>query len=167
MEYTKLILSEFPTHIAKTDNTTKVNKFWKINSQGIYNGAIHRFTRAIVIKNMHTYIFDQLSKQDLQRITDPVILKLDIYIPINYATVRLTKKGISWKPPAEDYQATNDEDNVSWIWNKCIKDCLTLLDVWPDDNLMHCRGTSSQVHFIDDLNNRKIEISFIKVNDNG
>lgn len=159
----KLILKEFPTHIAKTNNITKVNKMWKINSQGIYNGAIHRFTRAIVINNMHTYIFDQLNPQDLQHITDPVILQLDIYIPINYATVRMTKKGVSWKPPAVDYKPTVDEDNISWIWNKCIKDCLTLLNVWPDDNIMHCRGTHSQVHFIDDLKDRRIEISFKNV----
>ncbi len=163
MNLNKLILKQFPTHVAKTNNTTKANKLWKINSQGIYNGLINRFTRAIVVTNIHTYIFEQLSNQDLQLITQPVILQLDIYIPINYDTVRMTKKGISWKLPKKDYQARNDEDNISWIWNKCIKDCLTILDVWEDDNIMHCRGTHSQVHFIDKLDDRKIEISFKQI----
>jgi Holliday junction resolvase RusA-like endonuclease len=154
-----LVLKQFPTHIAKTDNKVKVNKFWKINSQGIYNGSIQRFTRAIVVNNMHKYIIDQLESQELPKIVDPVQLVLRIYIPINYSNVRRTSKGISWKPPEPGYVPTNDEDNISWIWNKCIKDCLTKLEVWEDDTIEYCVGTDSAVIFIDDLEDRKIEIS--------
>lgn len=159
-----LILNQFPTHIAKTNNKVKENKYWKINSQGIYNGAIKQFTRAIVINNIHDYIIQELSKQELPTITEPVQLKLNIYIPINYSDIRRKKAGtISWSKPDEDYKPSNDEDNISWIWNKCIKDCLTKLGVWKDDNLSYCRGTSSLVHFVEDIEDRKIEISFISI----
>lgn len=156
-----LILNNFPTHIAKTNNKVAPNKYWKINSQGIYNGAVQRFTRAIIVENMHKYIIEQLSSQELPKIDSPVQLKLDVYIPINYATVRRKKDGtISWKEPKEDYEPTNDEDNITWIWTKTIKDCLTHLKVWKDDNLMYCRGTDSMVHFVDSLDEMKIEINF-------
>ena len=61
----KIILEKFPTHVAKTDNKVAPNKYWKINSQGVYNGAIQRFTRAIIIKNMHEYIISQFANHKL------------------------------------------------------------------------------------------------------
>lgn len=154
-----LILKEFPTHIAKTNNKVKENKFWKINSQGIYNGSITRFTRAIVINNMHEYIINELKNQKLPKVNKPVQLQLDIYIPINYSDVRRKKSGeISWKKPKDNYEPTNDEDNISWIWTKSIKDCLSKLKVWEDDTMYWCRGTDSMIYFVDDIKDRKIEI---------
>ena len=164
MKDTNLILKEFPTHVPKTNNKIKANKYWKINSQSIYNGAIQRFTRAIVVNNIHSYILEQLKTQQLPKIDRPIQLQLDIYIPINYANIRRNKDGeISWKIPKDDYEPTNDEDNISWIWNKCIKDCLTKLKVWEDDTMYWCRGTSSLIYFVDNINDRRIEISFKQV----
>lgn len=160
-----LILNKFPTHVAKTKNKIEANKYWKINSQGIYNGAIGRFQRNIVVGNMHKYIIDELSSQEIPKITSSVQLQLDIFIPVNYSDVRRVPSTgiISWKPPKEDYLPINDEDNIRWIWEKCIKDSLTKLKVWPDDNLQYCRGTNSMVHFVKTLDERRIEIDFIKL----
>lgn len=159
-----LVLDKFPTHVPKTNNKIKPNKWWKINSQGIYNSSIQKFTRGIVVDNIHNYIISELDKQELPIIDSPIQLVLRIYIPINYGDIRRKKDGtISWKEPTEDYQASNDEDNISWIWNKCIKDCLTKLKVWEDDNLMYCRGTDSLVIFVEDIEDRKIEINFKKI----
>jgi Holliday junction resolvase RusA-like endonuclease len=58
---------------------------------------------------------------------------------------------------------SNDEDNIRWIWEKCIKDCLTHLRVWPDDNMYWCRGTNSTVYFCETLEDRKIEITLIEL----
>jgi len=156
-----LILNKFPTHVAKTDNKYKVNTYWKINSQGIYNSTIQKFTRGIVMDNIHKYIIGELSAQELPKITGTVQLVLRIYIPINYSTVRRNASGItSWSKPPKGYLPNNDEDNIRWIWEKSIKDCLTKLGVWEDDNLTFCRGTDSLVHFVEELDDRRIEISF-------
>lgn len=156
-----LILNKFPTHIAKTNNKTKPNKYWKINSQAIYSGVIGRFQRAIIVNNLHKYIIDKLSQQELPIITSPVQLVLRIYIPINYSDVRRRKDGtLSWNIPKEDYIPNNDEDNIRWIWEKTIKDSLTKLGVWEDDSLQWCIGTDSKVIFVDDIEKRKIKISF-------
>lgn len=157
----KYILNEFPTHVKRSRNKIKEDRWWKINSQGIYNGTIQRFTRAIVIDNIHQYILGQLKSQDLPALVNPVQLVLRIYIPINYGNVSRRKNGdISWKPPGKGYIPSNDEDNISWIWNKCIKDCLTKLQVWKDDTIQYCVGTDSKVIFIDNLEDRRIEIGF-------
>ena len=87
---TELILDKFPTHIAKTNNVKAPNKYWKINSQGIYNGTVQRFTRAIIIENIHKYILNEFSKQNLPKLDKPVQLQLSIYIPINYLSMSLT-----------------------------------------------------------------------------
>ena len=159
-----LILDKFPTHIEKSDNKIKANSWWKINSQGIYNSSIQKFTRGIVVANMHKYILKELSTQKLPVITEPVQLILRFYIPINYGNVRRKKDGsITWKKPIEGYEPSADEDNVSWIWNKTIKDCLTKLNLWADDTMYWCRGTDSLVEFIEELEDRRIEIGFKKI----
>jgi len=157
-----LVLDKFPIHIAKTNRKSGFNDYWKINSQGIYNGAVSKFTRAIVMENIHNYIISSLTSQVRGfKLTTCVQLQLDIFIPINYGDIRRKKDGtISWKKADSTYIPDNDEDNISYIWNKAIKDCLTKLKVWEDDNLSYCRGTSSLIHFIDNLEDRRIEINF-------
>ena len=158
-----IILNNFPTHVHKTNNKFASNKYWKINSQGIYNGAIQRFTRAIIVNNMHKYILKEFSKYELPKLAVPVQLQLSIYIPINYGTVARRKGNISWKKPIKDYEPSNDEDNIRWIWEKCIKDCITKSEIWKDDTMYWCRGTNSMIYFIDKLEDRRIEIKFKKI----
>lgn len=159
-----LILNKFPTHIAKTNRKKGPQDYFKINGQAIYNSAVSKFTRGIVIENMHNWIIKELKQQELPSVTSPVQLKLDLYIPINYATVRRKKDGtVSWKPAKKGYRPNNDEDNLRSIWEKCIKDCITKLGIWEDDDMYICRGINSLVHFIDDLEDRKIEIDFVPI----
>lgn len=158
-----LILKKFPTHIAKTANKIAPNKYWKINSQGIYSGSIQRFTRAIVMNNMHEYILSEFEDQELPVLNYPVQLQLNIYIPINYGDVARRSGKISWKYPSDDYEPSADEDNIRWIWEKAIKDCISKSKCWKDDTMYWCRGTSSMIHFIDELDDRRIEVSFKKI----
>ncbi len=159
-KYERNNAEEVPTHIHSTKNKVKPNKYWKINSQGIYNGQIQRFTRAIIVENMHKYILDEFSKHVLPQLLKPVQLQINIYIPINYANVSRRSGKTIWYPAIEGYEPSNDEDNISWLWIKCIKDCITKSKMWVDDTMLWCRGTNSMIYFIDELDDRKIEISF-------
>lgn len=155
-----ITLKYFPTHIERTQNKIKSNKFIKINNQSIYNGAITRFSRAIVINNIHKWILSELQDQDLPKINDPVKLVLRFYTVRNHNTIKRIKEKIQWKPPEDNYIINWDEDNLRGIWEKTIKDCLTKLGVWPDDTAYYCRGIDSEIIFVDHIEERKIEIDF-------
>ena len=158
-----LILKEFPTHVAKTNNKVAPNKFVKINNQAIYSGVLNRFGRAIAVRNIHKYIKDQLKDQDLPRLTKPVQLQLSIFTAINHGDISRRSGIIIWKKPDKDYEPGWDEDNLRMFWEKCIKDVLTELGIWIDDDAYHCRGTNSMVYFIEELSDRRIEIDFKKL----
>lgn len=159
----KLILKEFPIHIEISNNTTKANRVAKINSQSIYNGSLARFSRAIAIKNMHNWIKKQLKHIPKPELDYPVQIQIDIYTVINHGSISMRNGKTIWKYPSEDYVPSWDEDNLSYIWVKTIKDSLSELEFWPDDNVAYCIGTDSKVHFIDNLEDRRIEISFKKI----
>lgn len=160
-----IILEQFPTHVAKTNNKHKVNKMFKINNQAIYNGSINRFSRAIVMNNMHTWLKDKFDEVNLTRYTPktyPVQLILRIHTVINHGNVRwsIKENRSTCSIPKEDYKPTWDEDNLSSIWIKAIKDSLTEYGFWKDDDVSLCRGTDSLVEFVDSFEDRKIEIGF-------
>ena len=157
-----IILGSFPTHIASTDNVKAPNKYMKINNQSIYNGKLHTFSRATAIGNMHKYIVGELKKHSEKlRVDYPVQLVLRIYTVINHDCIRRSKTGeISWKPAKDDYVPRWDEDNLRSIWEKCIKDCITSTKIWDDDIVTACRGLDSLVEFVDNIEDRRIEISF-------
>ena len=160
-----LKLMTFPTHIAKTDNKKAPNTYIKVTNQAIYNGSLNRFARAIAIKNIHEWINLQFVNQELPVIKEPVQLQLSIYTVINHGDIRRNNKtqSISWKKPRKDYIPRWDEDNLRTIWEKCIKDCLTKSGVWYDDSVNICRGINSMVYFVDDLDDRRIELEFKKI----
>jgi hypothetical protein len=158
-----LILKNFPTHIAKTSNIKAPNKYIKVNNQSIYNGALNRFARAIAIKNLHNWIINEFKKQELPTITKPVQLQIDIYTIINHGDISRRSGKIIWKEPIENYEPRWDEDNLRMIWEKCIKDSISILGIWPDDNAYWCRGTNSMVHFVDTLEEMRIEINFKEI----
>lgn len=159
-----LILKEFPIHIAKTDNKQAPNKYIKITNQNIYSGALNRFARAVVVKNIHNWVYSQFLLQPLPIITYPVQLQLDIYTVINHGDIRRMKNGnISWKKPDIGYIPRWDEDNLRSIWEKCIKDVITESLIWTDDTVDICRGTNAMIYFVDELKDRKIELNFKKI----
>lgn len=110
---------------------------------------------------MHKYIIDQLKDIDVIKITEPVILELNIYTVINHGSIQRRGGKIICKDVSKDYVPNWDEDNFSTIWVKCIKDCITDLKFWDDDNVYWCRGTNSRVIFVDNFEDRRIEFNLI------
>lgn len=160
-----IVLDKFPTHVAKTNNKTKENKMFKINNQAIYNGSLHKHARAIVMRNMHNWIINKLKESNVHKNkpTGPVQLILTIYTVKNHGSIQWRKGGVTWKYPSEEYIPTWDEDNLSAIWIKAIKDSLSEYSFWSDDNVYVCRGTNSMIEFVDDIEDRRIEIGFKKL----
>lgn len=136
-----VIIPQFITHIAKTDNKKAPNKFIKINNQLIYNSNLNRFARNIVVNNLHEYLIDNINKQITCKFDNPPYqISLDIYVPINYGDVarrNLKDKGwaICWKEPDENYKATWDIGNLGELWLKTFEDALQLSDILPNDSV--------------------------------
>ena len=165
IQMNRIILDKFPIHIAITNNVHKPNRYAKINSQSIYNSNINRFTRATMVKNMHNWIKSKLVGIEPLKLEFPVQLQLDIFTVINHGNISRRNGKTIWKIPSENYVPDYDADNVSYIWEKTIKDTLSELEFWPDDNVAYCRGTNTMLYFVDDIEDRRIEISFKKVDD--
>jgi hypothetical protein len=157
-----IILNKFPTHVARTRNKKAPNKYMKVTNQSVYNGAMNRFTRNNVITNMHEYIIENIPK-NFGKFKGPVKPVFHIYTVRNHGTVKRKKDTGEhiWKPVADDYQANWDDDNLAFLWIKTIKDTLSKVGAWPDDNVDYCRGADWDIIFVDTLEERKIVINFI------
>lgn len=161
MEY-KIIIPQFITHIAKTNNKKAPNKYIKINNQLIYNSNLNRFARNIVVNNLHDYLIDYINKQlKFKLINPPYQVGLDVYVPINYGDIsRRTKKGvpyICWKKPKEDYVPSWDIDNLGDLWLKVFKDALQLSGVLENDHVGFIIANGPTIfHQINDLKDRKL-----------
>ena len=159
----KIVLPRFPTHIERTNNKIKQNTFFKINNQAIYNGSLTKFSRGIVISNMHNWILSEFGKHTIEHIDCPVKLYLRIYTVKNHNMIRRLRGAVRWKPPEPNYVVNWDEDNLRAIWEKCIKDCLSKAGAWPDDTAYYCRGVDSEICFVNELDERSIELWMEKV----
>lgn len=160
-----IVLSKFPTHIAITNNKTAPNKYIKINNQGLYSGNIHHHSRSVAVENIHSYLNAELDKHILfygKTVVDvPVQLVIRIFTVLNHGDIRRNKDGrYMWKESKDNYEPNWDEDNLRSIWEKCIKDCLTAKGFWKDDIVSICRGIDSLVEFVDDVEDRRIELNF-------
>lgn len=159
-------IPEFPTHIAKTDNKYAANKMIKINNQSIYNGAINRFTRAVVMNNMHAYLAVQLHEYLplflRESITFPVCVDVEIHTVINHGDISMRKGKICWKPAVEDYEPGWDIENLAAIWIKALNDVFTRSKFIPDDNVKYISCVSYKFVEVADLQDRKL---IIKINE--
>jgi len=159
----KITLNEFPTHIAKTNNKIKANKMLKINNQAIYNGFIGRFTRNIVINNLHDYLSIEIGRYVpgliRKKIELPVNITVDIYTVINHGSISMRSGKLCWKPAKASYEPTWDIDNLATIWIKCINDVLVKEGVLPDDNVSCISGMRYNFIEVQDLKDRKLEIT--------
>lgn len=157
-----ITLNEFPTHIAKTDNKVAPNKMLKINNQAIYNGSLNRFSRNIVIKNLHNYIsnnlllYKGLYKRESHNY--PLSIKIIIYTVINHGNISMRNGKVNWKPPKKGYKPTWDIENLASIWIKAINDSLTLNGFIPDDNIAYIDNISYEYIEVKNFKDRKIEI---------
>lgn len=134
INYLKIILPEFLTHINQSKNT-----FVKVGYNRIYAGTNH-FIRAKMVSQLHSFIDKAVPKN--VTLNYPVAIKLTITCPINWSSVRMYKKQVSWKKPDSKYKPNWDLDNLVNIWSKCINDVLIQNGILPDDT----------VEFITELN---------------
>ena len=155
----KIVLKQFPTHIAYTDNKYAPNKMKKLNNQNIYNGALNRFSRAIAMRNLHHYIIDQIPKG---MVIDKYPIKIHYLFKTvkNHGSISMRKTGICWKPPKDDYKANWDIQNLAMIWMKAGDDALTRAGVIIDDNVAFVQGSSYDLKFVEKLEDREIIITF-------
>lgn len=161
-----ITLDQFPTHLPKTDNKFAPNKMQKLNYQSIYSGALNRFGRAIVMKNMHEYLADGFRpylKDFLEEeLTYPIEMHLEIHTVINHGDISYRKiKGvpqISWKPAAVDYEPTWDLDNLADIWKKGINDVFQAENFIKNDSVSHVDGGRQKYHRVEHIDERKLII---------
>jgi Holliday junction resolvase RusA-like endonuclease len=162
----EITLEKFPTHLPKTRNKHAPNKMQKLNGQAIYNDTVSRFTRAILMDNIHNYLIPRLRayKQEVQREFDngtlefPIVVVLNIYTPINHGNIQLRKGKLTWKPAAPDFEPTWDIDNLSSIWMKGVKDSIVKSGLIPDDNVKYVRGGGYLFYEVEDIEDRRLVI---------
>tara|TARA_R100000951_G_scaffold59067_1_gene49740 strand:- start:158 stop:664 length:507 start_codon:yes stop_codon:yes gene_type:complete len=153
-EEIRVTIPEFKTHVHKSKT-----KYIKINGQNIYNGRLHPFARAKMVKEMHEYVKPFIDKElkgrDLSLLC-PLSICLEVHAPINYGNVRMLKTGLSWKPAKDDFIAKWDADNL-WIWGKIFNDTLTEGNHIEDDSVSFITD-SGRVKFreVKDLKDRKL-----------
>lgn len=135
-------IKQFITHVAKTKNKYKENKFIKINNNSIYSSNLNRFARNIVMTNLHNYLIIHIKKSGIKKLDSPPYqVSLEIHCPVNYGDVkRLHRKGepyLAWKSPSKDYTPTWDIGNLGEIWLKAFEDALQLSGYIENDNIKY------------------------------
>lgn len=162
----EITLPKFPTHLPKTNNKIKANKLIKLNGQSIYNGALSRFGRAIVMNNFHDYLVPEFKKfkdaihaqMDLGELKYPLVVVLNFYTPINHGNIQVRKGKLVWKPAEPDFEPSWDIDNLASIWMKPVKDSLAMAGIIPNDNVKFIRGGGYLFNEVSDIEDRKLVI---------
>tara|TARA_R110000851_G_scaffold78000_5_gene172070 strand:+ start:9930 stop:10406 length:477 start_codon:yes stop_codon:yes gene_type:complete len=154
-----ITLNEFPTHMAYTDNKYAPNKMKKLNNQSIYNGALNRFSRATVMKNMHEYITSQIPKGS--KVTNyPVKVHYLFRTVRNHGSISMRSGKLCWKKPKDDYKSNWDIQNLAMIWMKAVDDACQKAGVIVDDNSDYINGEQFDLEFVENLEDREIIITF-------
>lgn len=157
-----IIINEFPTHIAKTNNKVAPNKMVKINNQTIYNGSLNRFSRNIVMNNLHNYILKQIKPYKKGFLNEsrvyPIDINLIFYTVENHGSISMRNHKICWKYPKKNYLPNWDIENLATIWIKAINDSLVIGGFIPDDNITYINKISYKYKKVKNLEDRKIEI---------
>ena len=150
-----------PTHIRKTENKVKADKYMKINNQAIYNGALNRFARAIVVNYLHAHFSEAIDEQykNLNIDSKNVSLTYEFHTVFNHGNARKTAKGISWTPATKGYIPNWDLDNLADIWSKIGNDTLVLEKVLKDDNVGIVKEEITRFVEIKELFDAKIELT--------
>lgn len=155
-------IPEFPTHIAKTDNKIAPNKMMKINNQAIYNGAINRFSRAIVMNNLHNYLALQvqpyLAAFQREPPVFPICVDLEVHTVLNHGHISMRKGKTCWKPASPTYEPGWDVENLASIWIKALNDVFTRLGFIKDDNVKYISCVSYRFEEVRNLEDRKLVI---------
>lgn len=162
-----IVMPKFPTHLPYTRNKRVPDKYVKINGQTIYNGQMSRFSRNILMHNMHTYLLNYLKGIKIKEY--PIRIELIINTVINHDSIQrrfnksLGEYKITWKTPVEDYEPSNDVDNLSWVWIKAFNDALKIGGCIEDDNLKYIKGYSVDFEPVKELKDRNLNFKIYKV----
>lgn len=162
---TTIIIPEFITHVAKTQNKVAKDSYIKINNNSIYNGAIHRFSRNNVIDNLHKYIINYLPKDNLidllkENDLNKLYFKFTFKTVKNHGNIRRNKKTemISWKKPELNYIPNWDIENLASIWIKVFNDSLIINNNIPDDSVHYLTSVSYEFEECLTINERQIKL---------
>ena len=111
-----------------------------INGQSIYNQGINKFTRAIVMNRLKAYFKEYLTDVDSSTWQYPIKIKYNFYTTNNRRF---------------------DLDNHSNLYIKAFQDCLTNLNIIPDDNVNYINNIESQFTEIENYEDRKLEVEIV------
>ncbi len=155
----KFEFKQFPTHVKLSSK-----KHIKINSQAIYNGKLHPFSRAKAVQEMKFQFTKQIPK-NLKMEELPMGMFLELHLPYNYGNVRMSKGVVKWLPMVdeENYEPRNDLDNMIGIWSKTIQDCLITQGMCQDDTIQFIRMIGYKYIPCETLDDRKIVVSLISI----
>lgn len=154
-------IPQFITHVEYTNNKVAPNKFKKINNQSIYNSNINRFSRNILVKNLHKYIGSFIPK-GLKLNTYPVEIKYTLKSVINHGDISRRGGNIIWKYPKENYVPRWDIENCISLWIKCGNDTLTQNKVIVDDSIQYVNKISYEFIPVENFEDREITIKIYK-----
>lgn len=147
------------THVARTDNVRAPNKYWKINNQALYSSTLDKFSRAIVVENMHKYIINCLDDSLLNLKIEKIQWIHYIFHTVrNHGSVSRRSGKICWKPAEPDYKSNWDLNNISDIWIKTGNDALVLAGLLVDDNTDVISKTKYEMVTVDHIDDLELEI---------
>jgi len=152
----ELRFPKFPTHIPYTSNKKAPNRYIKVNSQNIYNGAIARFGRNTAVKSLHHYFLSYIPRG--LEIETPVSIKYIIKTVINHGAIQRRKGEVNWKYPKEGYIPNWDIENLAGILIKTGNDCIVKAKIIPDDSIQYLTKIEYEYQQVDDLEDREIII---------
>lgn len=147
------------THIAYTQNKIKANSLMKINGQSIYNGALNKFKRAIVVENMHYYFVYNIPEKMLNlNIKKVKSIAYIFHTVINHGDIRRIKGVRRWKKPSKDYVPNWDIENLSSIWVKTGNDALVIGKVLSEDNVGVVQKVMYGFNEVEDVDDLELEV---------
>jgi len=149
------------THVRKTNNKIKADKYMKINNQAIYDGSLNHFSRAIVVNHLHEHFSDNIDPEfkGLNISSNNISLLYEFHTVLNHGDVRRLKTGISWNPPKKDYSPSWDLDNLADLWTKIGNDTLVLDNVIKQDTVAFIKEKTCRFVEIKELFDARIEIT--------
>ena len=159
LEKTLVIKMPLITHIAYTQNKIAADKMMKINGQSIYNGALNKFKRAIVVENMHYYLVynipDEMLNLNIKKVKTIAYI---FHTVINHGDIRRVKGVKRWKKPSKDYVPNWDIENLSSIWVKTGNDALVIGKVLSEDNIGVIQKVMYGFNEVEDIDDLELEI---------
>lgn len=159
---------KFPTHVRCTDNKIKENRYWKVNGQQIYNGAVGKFKRAVIVISMHEacvpagmLLRNAARSAGIDLNAHRWGMSCIIRTHAGYASVTRTfSKKHGWRIKGGDdvrlENATFDVDNA-WIWRKAFTDtCVKDLQMFTTDSVARVFASGDEWREVASLDERSL-----------